>query len=170
MSSTKKASKKKKSFFIRHSKALRNFLLRTIFTLVSIGIFIFIVYKAYKHVLDPVDLQNIPLVKSINKPVKKSFNKNDGLAFFNQDRIVYDDITINDKSMKKAPKKILQDFSHQQIFDIVQDIKSSTQKSTKLKSQGIDAKNTKKKTQQEILKKNNERSVFQVLGTVNKGK
>ena len=171
MSSKKRVTKKKGSFFTKYSKTLRNFLLKILFTLISIGVFILIIYKAYKHALDPVDLQNIPLMKSINKPVKKKFNKNDGLVFFNQDKVVYNDIAINNKSIKKVPEKISQDFSHQQIFDIVQDIKnikSNTQEQAKSKSQGVNAKNTQKRTQQENFKRSNRRSVFQVLSTVDK--
>ena len=166
MSSKKR--NRKKSFFASYAKSIRDFILKLAFILINIGFFIFIIYKAYKYALDPVDLQNIPLIKYTNKPVKKKFNKNDGLIFLNQDKVIYNTIMKNSKSEKgKETEKILQDFSHQQIFDIVQDIKNvkNTPRQMGQKSKKVDVKNNKKKISPKNIQKYGKRNVFQVLDT-----
>ena len=165
MSSNKKTKKRKNSFFAKHSKILKSFVFKISLVIISIGIFILIIYKAYKYALDPIDLQNIPLIKSTNQSIKKGVNQNDGLVFSNQDKVVYNDITVSNKSTKKRPKKISQDFSHQQIFDIVQDIKQGSQQQVKSKSQKDSIKDLKKKTGKKDQNKKNDKSIFQVLDT-----
>ena len=169
MSPKKRSAKSKNPFFADHSKSLRNFLLKAGFALMSVGIFIFVIYKAYKYALDPVNLENIPLVENTNKTVKKKFNRNDGLMFSNQDKVIYNDIATGNKpkkNEKKGSKKISQDLLHQQIFDIVEDIKNpknASHRQIKPKSKGTNIKNSKEKMQKKDIQKYNTKSIFQIL-------
>ncbi|WP_323733076.1 hypothetical protein [Candidatus Bandiella euplotis] len=65
------------------------------------------------------------MIKNTGECVKKRFDGNDGLIFSNQDKIVYNGVISNKKSNGKLEsEEIFQDFSHQQIFDIIQDFKN----------------------------------------------
>ena len=132
MSSRRKKRKTvaKKSFFHKYSSKLTNLLLKLIVVLISLGALAYIVYKAYTYTIRPVDVKNIPVVQNTHQCVKKKFTGNDGLIFSNQDKIVYNEMILKDKnknkqSIEKKSEEVSQDFSHQQIFDIVKDIKNS---------------------------------------------
>ncbi|MFQ3307722.1 MAG: hypothetical protein ACI8ZF_000986 [Candidatus Midichloriaceae bacterium] len=121
MFSKKKVAKKKstKSFF-SHKIGIKIFIV-----LISICIFIYVLYKSYKYATEPVNIDAIPLISNEKICIKAKNDKNDGLIFSNQDKIVYDSLKKNSTTTKKKKesKKVIEDFSHQQIFDIVKDIK-----------------------------------------------
>jgi histone acetyltransferase (RNA polymerase elongator complex component) len=75
----------------------------------------------------PVDVVNIPLIKNMHTCIKTKFTGNDGIIFSNQDKIIYNEMILKDKNKKreeKKPEEVAQDFSHQQILDIVKEIKN----------------------------------------------
>jgi len=166
-------TRKPRSFFFNNRKTVKKFVFRALFVVVSMIIFCLIIYKAYNYAHNPVDIEHIPLIKKDNKCVKRKFEENDGLIFSNQDKIVYNSIEQSDKKVNHSNSKsesVIQDFSHKQIFDIVQDIKKDNadvyknDKSAKQKNfnKKIINKN-KRKLNFSNKKKSNIKSIFEVL-------
>ena len=114
------------SFFCKHLKTFRIFIIKALYLFIALAIFTLILYKSYYYIFNPINLVDIPLIKNNNICFKKKFNQNDGFIFSNQDKAIYnsmqqDNQVLNTKEGKF--EKIIQDFSHKQIFDIVQDIR-----------------------------------------------
>jgi hypothetical protein len=166
-------TRKARSFFFSNRKIYKRFIFRALFVMVSISIFCLIIYKAYNYAHNPADIEHIPLIKKDNKCVKREFEENDGLIFSNQDKIVYNSIKQRDKKTNHSNYKsesVIQDFSHKQIFDIVQDIKKDSadvhenDKSAKQKifnKKKINKNNRKLNSSNKT--KSNIKSIFEVL-------
>lgn len=165
--------KRSKSSFLRNPKASRIFIFNVVLVISSIAIFSIIIYKAYNHAYNRVDIAYITLIKNDNKCIKKRFEENDGIIFYNQDKVVYNSIKQKGKEINSANSKsqnITQDFSHKQIFEIVQDIKKDSayvRKNSKFmdhkapNKKVINNKNSKLNYSNE--KKSKIKSVFEVL-------
>ncbi len=168
-------TRKKRSFFFSNHKAYKRFIFRALFVITSIIIFSFIIYKAYNYAHNPVDIEHVPLIRKDNQCVKRDFEQNDGLIFSNQDKIVYNSIKQKGKKTDYPNSKsesIIQDFSHKQIFDIVQDIKKDSadvHKNTKSVKQKVFSKETANKNNHQLNSSNKKKStakiksIFEVL-------
>lgn len=166
-------TRKPRSFFFSNRKAPKRFVFRALFIIACITIFFLIIYKAYNYAYNPVDIEHIPFIKKDDKCVKRKFEQNDGLIFSNQDKIVYNSIKQKGKKTNHSNSKsesVIQDFSHKQIFDIVQDIKKDSadihknDKSAKQKvfnKKIIDKNNLKLNSSNK--KKSTIKSIFEVL-------
>ncbi len=118
-----KVKKKKSSFFKKHSNFLSVFL-RIAIIFVVIGAFAFIVYKAYVYTGGNTDIENLPTIVRQCKEIKSPYHVNDGKVFSNQDKHIYENLSKNHK--KKAQPRSqepVEEFSHHQIFEIIEDIK-----------------------------------------------
>jgi hypothetical protein len=164
-------TRKSRSFFFSNRKVFKRFIFRALFVIVSIIIFSLIIYKAYNYAHNPVDIEHVHLVKKDNKCVKRKFEQNDGLIFSNQDKIVYNSIKQKGKKINYSnSESVIQDFSHKQIFDIVQDIKkdsSTVYNNSKPIDQKFPNKKTINKNNRKLnysnKKKSNIKSIFEVL-------
>ena len=88
------------------------------------------------------------MIKKNDRCIKRKFEQNDGLIFSNQDKLIYNSIKQKNEKIYDSHSKsenITQDFSHKQIFDIVQDIKRD--------NMSIDENENSKSEDQEILDK-----------------
>ena len=170
---SKVKKRKPRSFFFSNRKTFKRFVFKALFVIVSMIIFCLVIYKAYNYAHNPVDIEYIPLIKKDNKCVKRKFEENDGLIFSNQDKIVYNSIKQRDKKTNHFNYKsesVIQDFSHKQIFDIVQDIKKDSadvHKNDKSVKQKIFNKKKMNKNSFELnssnKKNSNIKSIFEVL-------
>ncbi|WP_236870022.1 hypothetical protein [Candidatus Bandiella numerosa] len=109
-----------------------------------------IIYKAYYYSRNPIDIEHIPLIKKDDRCIKRKFEQNDGLIFSNQDKLIYNSIKQKNEKIYDSHSKsenITQDFSHKQIFDIVQDIKRD--------NMSINENENSKSEDQEIVDKTN---------------
>ncbi len=141
-------TRKSRSFFFSNGKALKQFIFKALFIIISIAIFFLVIYKAYYYSRNPIDIEHIPLIKKNDRCIKRKFEQNDGLIFSNQDKLIYNSIKQKNEKIYDSHSKsenITQDFSHKQIFDIVQDIKRD--------NMSIDENENSKSEDQEILDK-----------------
>ena len=160
---TKAKTKKSKSYFFKNS--LSSFIIKLLIIIISLSIFILVIYKAYNYSIKSIDLKKIPYIENNRSCDKREFDENDGLIFSNQDKKVYDSLKQKNKnSYKKNSKseKVTQDFSHKQIFDIVQEIKKDELKDYENDKPMINTKN--KNISSKINKKKiSIKSIFDVL-------
>lgn len=93
-------------------------LVLTTFILIVITTLLFFYYKS-----KPIDIKDLPLIKN-TECSKSKLEKDDGLIFYNQDKMVYNNITqkINQQNHSKY-ESMAEDFSYEEILRIVQDIK-----------------------------------------------
>ena len=160
---TKTKVKKSKSYFFK--KSLNSFIIKLLMIIVSLSIFILVIYKAYNYSIKPIDLKNIPYIKNNRDCDKEEFDENDGLIFSNQDKKVYDTLKQKSKDsykQKSKSEKITQDFSHKQIFDIVQEIKKDEAKDYENYKPVVNTKN-KNISSKVNKKKISIKSIFDVL-------
>lgn len=159
---SKTKTRKSKFYFSKAIKTLRRIIIKLLIIILSLSVFTLIIYKAYNYSIKPLDLKNIPYIKN-RKCDKIKFNENDGIIFSNQDKKVYDSLKQrNSYNQNLKSEKVIQDFSHKQIFDIVQEIKKDELKENQNnKSKRITKeKNTSNKIKK---KKVNTQSIFDVL-------
>jgi hypothetical protein len=156
-----KSRNKKKPISQSKLRSIHRIMLKAMVALLSILLFVFIIHKSYEYALNPVNFHEIPLIKRANKPIKKKFTKNDGLIFLNQDKLIYNSIGSDNKNKphKKLEhtEKVLQDFSHQQIYNIVQGIKNSHEKDADAKALG------QKKVISNPKRDHKKKSIFNVI-------
>jgi hypothetical protein len=161
----KTKTKKSRFYSSKITKTLRSIIIKLLVTVISLLIFMLVIYKAYNYYVKPIDLKNIPYIKNNKICDKIKFNENDGIIFSNQDKKVYDSLKQKKRDSYKQnlkSEKVIQDFSHKQIFDIVQEIKKDEFKEDqKSKSKPvIEKKNISNKIKK---KKMNTQSIFDVL-------
>lgn len=91
----------------------------------------FLIYMCYKYsnfLITPVEKKNIPLITNKFECTRDRFYKNDGLIIPNQDKVIYDTIRKTSDPIKPrdfVSEEIMQDFSHNQIFDIIEYVRKS---------------------------------------------
>ena len=159
-------TKKSRFYSSKITKTLRSIIIKLLVIIISLLIFMLVIYKAYNYYVKPIDLKNIPYIKNNKKCDKIKFNENDGIIFSNQDKKVYDSLKQKKRDSYKQnlkSEKVIQDFSHKQIFDIVQEIKKDEFKENQNNKPKpvTEKKNISNKIRK---KKMNTQSIFDVLG------
>ena len=97
--------------------------------IVNMCILLMIIYESFDLLSNTKDIEYIPLIKSSHHCIKYKFYKNDGLIFASQEKSSFDKIQQDSKVMESnnvQSEKLMLDFSHREIFNIIKKLKKDS--------------------------------------------